>query len=90
MWTIEERGNVEADHVCGRARKMALGDGLMWLERANEWRARCEELEEKYVVVPERLVNEIKLPVGVHVLYRRWNRGSYLLTCSGGCVGMIR
>jgi hypothetical protein len=64
MWTNEERGNVEADHVCGRARKMALGDELMWLERVNEWRARCEELEEKDVVVPERLVNEIKLPVG--------------------------
>ena len=55
LWTNEEKGNVEADHVCGRARKMALGDELMWLERVNEWRARCEELEEKYVIVPERL-----------------------------------
>ena len=68
LWTNEEKGNVEADHVCGRARKMALGDELMWLERVNEWRAKCEELEEKYVIVPERLVNEIKLPVRVHVV----------------------
>jgi hypothetical protein len=30
----EERGNVEADHVCGRARKMALTSSaeIMWLE----------------------------------------------------------
>jgi hypothetical protein len=47
---------------------MALGVELKWLERANEWRARCEELEEKYVIVPERLVNQIKLPVRVHVV----------------------
>jgi hypothetical protein len=40
----------------------------MWIERVNEWQARCEELEEKYVIVPERLVNEIKLPVRVHVV----------------------
>ena len=39
MWTNEEKGNVEADHVCGRARKMALGDELKWLDRVNEWRA---------------------------------------------------
>jgi hypothetical protein len=37
-WTNEEWGNVEADHVCGRARKMALSDELSWLERENgEW-----------------------------------------------------
>ena len=28
-WTNEEKGNVEADHVCGRARKLALGDELL-------------------------------------------------------------
>jgi hypothetical protein len=51
-WTNEERGDVEADHVCvcGRAKKMALGDELKWLERANEWRARCEVLEEEHVI----------------------------------------
>jgi hypothetical protein len=40
--------------------------------------------------VPERLVNKIKLPVRVHVVPKRWNRGNYLLTCSGNCVGIIR
>jgi hypothetical protein len=79
-WTNEKRGNVEADHVCGRARKMALGDELKWLERVNEWRARCEELEEEHVIVPERLANKIKLPVILGcMLCRRWNRGNYLL-----------
>jgi hypothetical protein len=47
---------------------MALGDELLWLERVDEWRARCEELEEKYIIVPERLVSENKLPVRVHVV----------------------
>jgi hypothetical protein len=37
---------------------MALGDELMWLERVNEWRAKCEELEEKYVIVPGRAASE--------------------------------
>jgi hypothetical protein len=34
-WTKhnEERSNVEADHICGRARKMALSDQIMWLEK---------------------------------------------------------
>ena len=67
-WTNEEKGNVEADHVCGRARKMALGDELLWLKRVDEWRTRCAELEEKYTIVPERLVSENKLPVRVHVV----------------------
>jgi hypothetical protein len=31
----------------GRARKMALSDELKWLDRENEWRAKCEELEEE-------------------------------------------
>jgi hypothetical protein len=64
----EEKGNVEADHVCGRARKMALGDELLWLKRVDEWRTRCAELEEEYTIVPERLVSENKLPARVHVV----------------------
>jgi hypothetical protein len=47
---------------------MALGDELKWIERVNEWRTRCGELEEEYVIVPERLVNKIKSPVTVHVV----------------------
>jgi hypothetical protein len=74
--------DVEADHVCGRARKMAIGDELRWLERVNEWRTRCEELEEECIIVPEGLVNKIKLQLG--------NRRNYLLTCSGNYVGIIR
>jgi hypothetical protein len=58
-WTNEEKGDVEADHVCGMARKMALGDELRWLERVNEWRTRCEELEEEHIIVLEGLVNKI-------------------------------
>jgi hypothetical protein len=64
-------GNVEADHVlvCGRARKMALSDELKWLlERENEWRAKCEELEEKYIIIPEYLAKINKLPARVHVV----------------------
>ena len=67
-WTNEEKGNVEADHVCGRARKLALGDELLWLKRVDEWRTRCAELEEEYTIVPERLVSENKLPARVHVV----------------------
>jgi hypothetical protein len=47
---------------------MALGDELRWLERVNEWRTRCEELEEEHIIVPEGLVKKFKLPVRVHVV----------------------
>jgi hypothetical protein len=55
--------------MCGRAKKMALSDELKWLERVNEWRARCEELEKEHRVIPERQANNIKLPVRVHIYY---------------------
>jgi hypothetical protein len=32
-WTNEEKRTCRSGHVCGRARKMALGDELRWLER---------------------------------------------------------
>ena len=61
-WTNEEWGNVEADRVCGRTRKMALSDELKWSEQVDEWRAKSRELEEKYDIPPVRLVEKIKLP----------------------------
>jgi hypothetical protein len=65
---------------------MALGDELLWLKRADEWRTRCAELEEKYTVVPERLVSENKLPVRVHVVPKvePWKLPTNI--CSGSCV----
>jgi hypothetical protein len=38
------------------------------LERENEWRAKCEELEEKHMTIPEYLANTNKLPARVHVV----------------------
>jgi hypothetical protein len=88
----EEWGNVEADRVCGRIRKMALKDEQEWLDKVDGWSVKHRELEEKYGIIPDRLVDleAIKLPTRESVVCRRWGRGSYLLICSGSCVGIIR
>jgi hypothetical protein len=42
------------------------------------------------MVIPERLANNIKLPVRVHVAPKVEPCGNYLLPCSGNCVGIMR
>jgi hypothetical protein len=67
-WTDEEWGNVEADQVCGRIRKMALKDEQEWLDKVNGWSVKHRELEEKYGIIPDRLVEAIKLPTREYVV----------------------
>jgi hypothetical protein len=96
MWKVEKQMRVSGQTKSGvmlrlieyavpvgRIREMALKDELEWLGKVDGWSVKHRELEEKYDIIPERLVDAIKLPTIGSMLCRRWSRGSYLLTCSG-------
>jgi hypothetical protein len=53
-WTIEERGNVEADNVAGDAIRLgAKQDEEIWEEKVSRWNKRVEELDRMHDLPPK-------------------------------------